>query len=140
MPERPGLRQVGAGWCLLAFPILPSGAIATRPRRRLTRQRWPSRRSAAGSGGGVRELSRSAHRWIQLIEPACTSCMICARECPTWCITIDSHTEPVEGLPAGAGTVLGMCLIASPLTGPCVCIAASALRSARTTRSSGSAI
>lgn len=44
----------------------------------------------------------SAHRWIQLIEPACTSCMICARECPSWCITIDSHTEPVAGLPAGA--------------------------------------
>jgi NADH-quinone oxidoreductase subunit I len=28
--------------------------------------------------------------------------MICARECPSWCISIDSHTEPVEGLPAGA--------------------------------------
>jgi NADH-quinone oxidoreductase subunit I len=28
--------------------------------------------------------------------------MICARECPTWCISIDSHTESVEDLPAGA--------------------------------------
>jgi len=28
--------------------------------------------------------------------------MICARECPSWCISIDSHTEPVEGLPPGA--------------------------------------
>ena len=27
--------------------------------------------------------------------------MICARECPSWCITIDSHTEPVEHLPPG---------------------------------------
>jgi NADH-quinone oxidoreductase subunit I len=43
-----------------------------------------------------------SHRWIRLIEPACTSCMICARECPSWCISIDSHTEPVEGLRAGA--------------------------------------
>jgi NADH-quinone oxidoreductase subunit I len=43
-----------------------------------------------------------SHRWIQLIEPACTSCMICARECPSWCISIDSHTEPVEHLPSGA--------------------------------------
>jgi NADH-quinone oxidoreductase subunit I len=43
-----------------------------------------------------------SHGWIRLIEPACTSCMICARECPTWCISIDSHTEPVEGLPSGA--------------------------------------
>ena len=28
--------------------------------------------------------------------------MICARECPSWCISIDSHTEPVERLPPGA--------------------------------------
>jgi NADH-quinone oxidoreductase subunit I len=42
-----------------------------------------------------------SHRWIRLIEPACTSCMICARECPTWCISIDSHTEPVEGFAPG---------------------------------------
>ena len=47
-------------------------------------------------------LPEPSHGWIRLIEPACTSCMICARECPSWCITIDSHTEPVEGLPAGA--------------------------------------
>jgi NADH-quinone oxidoreductase subunit I len=44
----------------------------------------------------------SSHRWIRLIEPACTSCMICARECPTWCISIDSHTEPIPDLPATA--------------------------------------
>jgi len=42
------------------------------------------------------------HGSIVLIESACTSCMICARECPSWCITIDSHTEPVADLPAGA--------------------------------------
>jgi NADH-quinone oxidoreductase subunit I len=24
--------------------------------------------------------------------------MICARECPTWCISIDSHTEPISDL------------------------------------------
>jgi NADH-quinone oxidoreductase subunit I len=46
--------------------------------------------------------SGQSHRWIRLIEPACTSCMICARECPSWCISIDSHTEPVEELPRGA--------------------------------------
>jgi NADH-quinone oxidoreductase subunit I len=28
--------------------------------------------------------------------------MICARECPSWCITIDSHTEPLPDVPAGA--------------------------------------
>ena len=44
----------------------------------------------------------SEHGAIRLIEPACTSCMVCARECPAWCITIDSHTEPVPDLPPGA--------------------------------------
>ena len=42
-----------------------------------------------------------AHGSIRLIEENCTSCMICARECPAWCIEIDSHTEPLPGSPAG---------------------------------------
>lgn len=37
------------------------------------------------------------HGSIRLVEDKCTSCMICARECPAWCIQIDSHTEKVEG-------------------------------------------
>jgi len=41
------------------------------------------------------------HRSIRLVEEDCTSCMICVRECPTWCIALDSHTEPVPGSPAG---------------------------------------
>jgi NADH-quinone oxidoreductase subunit I len=45
---------------------------------------------------------RTGHGAIRLIEPACTSCMICARECPTWCIEIDSHREPIPDLPSGA--------------------------------------
>ncbi|MFZ2260954.1 4Fe-4S binding protein [Luteococcus japonicus] len=38
-----------------------------------------------------------AHGSIRLVEENCTSCMICARECPAWCIQIDSHTEQVTG-------------------------------------------
>lgn len=36
---------------------------------------------------------------IALVEENCTSCMLCARECPAWCIYIDSHqeTEPASG-------------------------------------------
>ena len=34
------------------------------------------------------------HGAIHLVEDRCTSCMICARECPVWCISIASHTEP----------------------------------------------
>jgi NADH-quinone oxidoreductase subunit I len=36
------------------------------------------------------------HGVIALIPEACTSCMICVRECPTWCITVDSHTKEVS--------------------------------------------
>ncbi|WOP19016.1 4Fe-4S binding protein [Raineyella sp. LH-20] len=37
------------------------------------------------------------HRSIRLIEDRCTSCMICVRECPVWCITVQAHTEPDAG-------------------------------------------
>ncbi|MCE1180338.1 MAG: 4Fe-4S binding protein, partial [Micrococcales bacterium] len=32
---------------------------------------------------------------IALTAANCTSCMLCARECPDWCIHIDSHKESV---------------------------------------------
>ncbi|WP_203568670.1 4Fe-4S binding protein [Aestuariimicrobium ganziense] len=35
----------------------------------------------------------TGHGSIRLIEERCTSCMICVRECPTWCITIEAHSE-----------------------------------------------
>lgn len=37
-----------------------------------------------------------AHGAIGLDPAACTSCMLCVRECPTWCIELDSHTEQVS--------------------------------------------
>ena len=33
---------------------------------------------------------------IALIPSACTSCMLCVRECPTWCISLTAHSEQVE--------------------------------------------
>ncbi len=40
------------------------------------------------------------HGSIDLIVERCTSCMICARQCPCWCIRVDAHTE-AEDDPAG---------------------------------------
>ena len=38
---------------------------------------------------------------IALIEENCTSCMLCARECPAWCIYIDSHKDVVPATTEG---------------------------------------
>ena len=35
------------------------------------------------------------HSAINLDVDACTSCMICARECPAWGLTIDAHPAAV---------------------------------------------
>jgi len=39
---------------------------------------------------------------ISLDAEACTVCMLCARECPDWCIYIEGHKE-VKGEPAKPG-------------------------------------
>ena len=41
------------------------------------------------------ELPPRSRGVIALVEPNCTVCMACARECPVWCIHIDSHKEVV---------------------------------------------
>ena len=42
---------------------------------------------------GLDPVAQHARGVIGLIASACTSCMLCVRECPTWCISLDSHTE-----------------------------------------------
>jgi len=39
---------------------------------------------------------------IALKEENCTVCMLCSRECPDWCIYIDSHKEKVPPKTPGA--------------------------------------
>jgi len=56
-------------------------------------------RATAASGGPALPPARS-RGVIALLEDNCTVCMLCARECPDWCIHIDSHTETVQ---AGTG-------------------------------------
>jgi len=38
---------------------------------------------------------------IALLHENCTSCMLCARECPDWCIYIESHKEEVPATEPG---------------------------------------
>ena len=41
------------------------------------------------------ELPPRSRGVIALLDENCTSCMLCARECPDWCIYIDSHKEEI---------------------------------------------
>ena len=50
---------------------------------------------------------------IALLEENCTVCMLCARECPDWCIYIESHQEPVPGTEYGGGDPARASLYAS---------------------------
>ncbi len=47
------------------------------------------------------ELPPRSRGVIALIEENCTSCMLCARECPSWCIYIDSHKDVVPAATEG---------------------------------------
>ena len=47
------------------------------------------------------DLSPRTRGVIALKEENCTVCMLCARECPDWCIYIDSHKEELPPKRAG---------------------------------------
>jgi len=47
------------------------------------------------------ELPPRSRGVIALVEENCTVCMLCARECPDWCIYIDSHKETVPATTPG---------------------------------------
>jgi NADH-quinone oxidoreductase subunit I len=48
------------------------------------------------------ELPPRSRGVIALFEENCTVCMLCARECPDWCIYIDSHKETQPPASEGA--------------------------------------
>jgi formate hydrogenlyase subunit 6/NADH:ubiquinone oxidoreductase subunit I len=55
-----------------------------------------SRRAATRQYPHVKpDLPARTRGVIALIEENCTVCMLCSRECPDWCIYIDSHKETV---------------------------------------------
>jgi NADH-quinone oxidoreductase subunit I len=47
------------------------------------------------------ELPPRTRGVIALLEENCTSCMLCSRECPDWCIYIDSHKETLPATTEG---------------------------------------
>jgi NADH-quinone oxidoreductase subunit I len=49
----------------------------------------------ASDGGDEPALPPRSRGVIALLAENCTSCMLCARECPDWCIYIDSHSETI---------------------------------------------
>jgi NADH-quinone oxidoreductase subunit I len=74
--------------------------LRTMTRRSVTRQYPEVKPDLPARSRGV----------IALLEENCTSCMLCARECPDWCIYIESHKETtppeVEGGRARTKNVL----------------------------------
>src|SRR5919198_507495 len=72
--------------------------------------RTMSRRAATAQYPHVRpNLPARSRGVIALVEENCTVCMLCSRECPDWCIYIDSHKEvaaPKEGGRARTRNVL----------------------------------
>jgi NADH-quinone oxidoreductase subunit I len=49
----------------------------------------------------VPQLPARSRGVIALFDENCTVCMLCARECPCWCIYIDSHKEATPAAPGG---------------------------------------
>ena len=64
--------------------------------------RTMTRRSVTAQYPDVQpELPPRSRGVIALFEENCTVCMLCARECPDWCIYIDSHKETVPAAVPG---------------------------------------
>ncbi len=57
--------------------------------------------AATGYPGALPALPARSRGVIALIEENCTVCMLCARECPSWCIAIDSHKEETPSVTPG---------------------------------------
>lgn len=41
-------------------------------------------------------MAVAPRRSLELVPEACTSCMLCIRACPVWCLDLDAHLEVSE--------------------------------------------
>jgi NADH-quinone oxidoreductase subunit I len=89
MPEVPPSRRTGGAGRGLIGGLLTTGRALLRPAHT---QEYPD---------VPPELPPRSRGVIALLEENCTSCMLCARECPDWCIYIDSHKETVPATGGG---------------------------------------
>jgi len=79
---------------------VPGGGLA---RGLAVTLRTMTRRSATRQYPDVQpDLPPRSRGVIALFEENCTVCMLCARECPDWCIYIDSHKESMPAREEGA--------------------------------------
>ena len=87
----------GPRWGVMAGLGLARGLATTF--RRLTR-----RAVTAQYPDAAPQLPPRSRGVIALTEENCTVCMLCARECPDWCIYIDSHKEELPPAIEGGAT------------------------------------
>jgi NADH-quinone oxidoreductase subunit I len=67
----------------------------------VTMQNMTRRSVTAHYPDALPELPPRSRGVIALIEENCTVCMLCARECPAWCIYIDSHKDVIPATTEG---------------------------------------
>ena len=82
---------------------IPGRGLATGPRRH-GRGRWRTPLGHREYPDVKPELPPRSRGVIGLLEENCTCCMLCARECPDWCIYIDSHKETSRRRPRAAAS------------------------------------
>ena len=61
----------------------------------------PQPGSATGISHGFPATPARGH--LVLHAPSCTSCMLCVRECPAWCITLLAQQQPDPAPAVGGG-------------------------------------
>jgi NADH-quinone oxidoreductase subunit I len=86
----------------------PAHSRSVGPERANSESAPPESAGPGSAGPGSADLALDAGELpprsrgvIGLLEENCTVCMLCARECPDWCIYIESHKQTVPAPEGG---------------------------------------